>query len=123
MNKKSALVAGASPEEFAHLQSCLSDLDCIDASLNDDEKSIHSIDTRPTGAIVFDRKDARNALDICEQLRNFSQSSAAPILFIISRYKLIQGNAVSRKGNAAFVIAPFGEKELRDKCNSILNST
>lgn len=123
MNKKNALVAGALPEGFAHLQSCLSDLDCIDASLNDDEKSIHSIDTRPTVAIVFDRKDVKDALAICEQLRNSSQSSAAPILLTISRYKLIQWNTASRKGNASFIIAPFGEKELRDKCNSILNST
>jgi len=123
MNKKSTLVAGASPEDFAHLQSCLSDLDCIDASLNNDEKSIHSINTKPTVAIVFDRKDVKNALAICGQLRNYSQSSTAPILLIINRYKLIQWNAVSRKGNASFIIAPFGEKELQDKCNSILNST
>ena len=77
MNMKIALVAGASPEDFTHLQSCLSDWDCINVSLNYDEKRIRSIDTRPTVAIVFARNDEKNTLAICEQLRNSSQSSAA----------------------------------------------
>ncbi len=71
--------------------------------------------------IVYARKQQKDTLAICGQLRTSPESSAAPILFVISRYELPQGNSVERMGNAAFIITPFGRDELREKATRLLN--
>jgi len=42
---------------------------------------------------------------------------------VIGRYEITQGAAVSRMGNAGFIITPFDEKELRDKIAELLESS
>lgn len=65
--------------------------------------------------ILIAIKDEESTLTICEQLRNSPEDSSAPILLVIGRYEIQQGNAVRRMGNATFIMTPFGEKELREK--------
>lgn len=123
VSNRTVLVAGASSEEFAHLQRCLSEWECVNAPLKNVESCICPIGGRPILlAILFAQKDEKNTLTICEQIRNSPESADVPILLIISRYKITQGNAITRMGNAAFLIAPFNEKELRDKCNALLEA-
>ena len=120
VSNRTALVAGASSEEFAHLQRCLSEWECVNAPLKNMKSCICPIGARPTLAILFAQKDEKNTLTICEQIRNSPENADVPILLIISRYEIIQGNAITRKGNATFLIAPFNEQELRDTCNGLL---
>ncbi len=93
--------------------------------VNDEQKHTRSISTTPAVAIVYAREEEENTLAICEQLRNSPQSSTTPILLIISisRYEITQRNATNRIGNAAFIVAPFYEKELRDKITELLKSS
>ena len=109
------IVVGASQEEFDHVKLCLCDRQCVAASLNDEKTALSSMPPMPGLFIVYAQKSQKNPLAICEQLRNSPESSAVPILLAISRYEIIQGYAVKRLGNAAFVIIPFKEEELRDK--------
>ena len=116
-----AVVVGASEEELAHVRQCLSDWGCTKASLNDKETAVSSI---PPGAkliIVYARKNLENTLAICEQLRCSPGSSALPILLVISRYDLPQGNAVLRMGNANFIMVPLDEEELRRRAKELLD--
>ena len=119
---RTVIVAGASAKESAHIEQCLPDWECVNAPLNDEETGICSIGTTPTLAIVYAQEEKKNTLAICEQLRNSSESSAAPILLVISRYEITQGNAVRRMGNAAFILTPFDEKELKNKTAELLKS-
>ena len=73
--------------------------------------------------LVYTRKEQKNTLTICEHLRNSPENSATPILLAISRYEIPQGNAVKRMGNAAFIMTPFGEKELRDTIHNLLGKS
>ena len=120
-----ALVVAASVEQVTHLQKCLPDWECVSVPLNDEETAIRSIRIAPTLAIVYARKEEKNTLAICEQLRNSPQTSTTPILLIIgiSKYEIAQGNAVNRMGNAAFIIAPFDKKELRARTTELLKSS
>ena len=65
--------------------------------------------------VVYAQKSEKSTLAICEQLRNSPETSAVPILLVISRYEINQGSAVKRMGNATFTITPFKEEELCDK--------
>ena len=65
--------------------------------------------------IVHARKQQKSTVAVCEQLRGSPGNQATPILLVIGRYEITQGTAVRSMGNAAFIIAPFDEKELRDK--------
>ena len=56
-------------------------------------------------------------------LRISPENSATPILLAISRYEIPQGNAVKEMGNAAFIMTPFGEKELRNKVHDLLEKS
>ncbi len=57
-----ALVAGASVEQFAHLQECVPDWECVSVPLNDEETAIRSIRTALALAIVYARKEEKNTL-------------------------------------------------------------
>ena len=72
--------------------------------------------------IIYARKQQKDTLAICEQLRSSPGNSAAAILLVISRYELPQGNAVERMGHAAFIITPFDQDELRAKTTELLKS-
>jgi DNA-binding response OmpR family regulator len=113
-----AVVVGASQEELADLQWCLYEWECFAATLDDQEAAA------PTAKlmIVYARRQQKDTLAICEQLRDFPESSAAPILLVITRNELPQGSAVERIGNATFIIAPFDQDELREKATGLLNS-
>ena len=76
-------------------------------ALNDEETAIRSIRTAPTLAIVYARKEEKNTLAICEQLRNSPQSSTTPILLIITKYEIAQGNAVTRMGKCGVHHSPI----------------
>lgn len=117
-----AVVVGASEEELADVQWCLSDWECVAAPLNDQETAVSSIPRTAKLMIVYTRKQQKDTLAICEQLRNSPERSAAPILLVISRYELPQGNAVERMGNATFIITPFDQDELREKTTELLKS-
>lgn len=119
-NDLTVLVVGASVEEFTHVKGCLSDRECVSVPLNDEETAVSSIPAAAKLIIVYARKNERNTLAICEQLRNSPESSAAPILLVISRYEIIQANAVRCMGNATFIISPFDEKGLRNKITELL---
>ena len=120
---RTVVVAGASAEESAHIEQCLPDWECVKAPLNNEETGICSIGTTPTLAIVYAQEEKKNTLAICEQLRNSPESSAAPILLVISWYEITQGNAVKRMGNAAFIMTPFDEKELQRKTAELVKDT
>jgi response regulator RpfG family c-di-GMP phosphodiesterase len=114
-----AIVVGASAEELDHVKQCLSDWQCVDAPLNDEETEVSSMPAAAEVIIVYARKSPKNTLAICEQLRNSPECSGAPILLVINRYEISQGSGVKRMGNATFIITPFNEKELRDKIMEI----
>jgi len=116
-----AIVVGASEEELAHVGQCLPDWECVSAPLNDEGTGVSSIPPAARLMIVYARKQQKDTLAICEQLRSSPGNSAAPILLVISRYELPQGNAVERMGNAAFIITPFDQDELREKATGLLN--
>ena len=118
-----ALVVGASGEEFAHVEQCLSDWKCVNALLNDEETAVSSIPAAARLMIVYARKDEKSTLAICEQLRNALEGSAAPILLVVGRYEITQAIEVKRLGKATFIIKHFGEKSLRDKIAELLASS
>ena len=119
-----ALVVGASGEEFAHVEQCLSDWQCVKAPLDDDEETVvSSIPTAASLMIVYARKDGKSTLAICEQLRNAPEGSAVPLLLVIGRYEITQAIEVKRLGEATFIIKSFGEKSLRDKIAELLASS
>jgi PleD family two-component response regulator len=109
------IVVGALEEEFNHVKQCLSDWQCVAASLNDEGTAVSSMPATPGLFIVYAQKSEKNTLAICEQLRNSPETLAVPILLVISRYEMTQGSAVKRMGNATFIITPFKEEELCDK--------
>ncbi|MBW8042597.1 MAG: hypothetical protein FVQ85_21740 [Planctomycetes bacterium] len=114
-----AIVVGALAEELDHVKQCLSDWQCVDAPLNDEETAVSSMPAAAKVIIVYSRKNPKNTLSICEQLRNSPECSGASILLVINRYEISQGSGVKRMGNATFIITPFKEKELRDKIMEI----
>jgi response regulator RpfG family c-di-GMP phosphodiesterase len=91
--------------------------------LSDEGTTITSIRKTPTLVIVYAQDREKNTLAICEKLRNSPQSSAAPILLVISRYEIAQGNAVKRMGNAAFIMTPFDEDQLQRKTAELVKDT
>ena len=117
-----AIVVGASEEEFAHVRQRLADWECMNASLCDEKMAVSSIPEIAKLCVVYARKDQKNTLALCEQLRGSPGNSDIPILLVISRYELSQGKAVERMGNAMLIIAPFDEDELREKAAGLLNS-
>ncbi len=121
-SRSTAVVVGASEEEFADVQRCLSKWDCIAAPLNDQETAVSSIPLTAKLMIVYARKQQKDTLSICEQLRSSPGNSAVPILLVISRYELPQGTAIERMGNAAFIITPFDQDELREKTTELLKN-
>ena len=114
-----AIVVGASEDEFDHIKQCLSDWQCVAASLNDDGTAVSSMPATPGLFIVYAQKSGKNTLAICEQLRNSAGNSAVPILLANSRYEITQGSTVKRMGNETFIITPFKEEELRDKIEQL----
>lgn len=120
---RTVVVAGASTEESAHIEQCLSDWECVNAPLSNEGTAISSIPRTPTLVIVYAQEREKNTLAICEQLRNAPESSAAPILLVISRYEITQGNAVKSMGNATFIMTPFDEKELQRKTAELVKDT
>ena len=119
-SRSTAVVVGASEEEFADVQWCLFDWECVGFPLNDEQTAVYSIPPEAKLMIVYARTQQKDTLAICEQLRNSPESSAAPILLVITCYELPQGNAVKRMGNAAFIITPFDQDELREKTVGLL---
>ena len=117
-----AIVVGASEDELAHVDQCLADWECVSASLRDEKMAVSSISESAKLIVVYARNDQKNTLALCEQLRGSPGNSDTPILLVISRYELPQGNAVERMGNATFIIAPFDQDELREKAAGLLNS-
>ena len=109
-----ALIVGASAEELAHAEKCLSGWQCVAVTV-DDETDARPASGAPGLVVVYARKDEKETLGVCRQLRNAPETSDAPILLVISRYLISQGNAVKRMGNADFIMTPFDEKEMRDK--------
>ena len=114
-DSSSAIVVGASEEEFDHVKQCLSDWQCVAESLTDDGTAVSSMPATPELFVIYAQKSEKSTLAICEQLRNSPETSAVPILLVISRYEITQGSAVKRMGNATFIMTPFKEEELRDK--------
>ncbi len=117
-----AVVVGASEEEFAHVKQCLADWECMKASLRDEKMAVASIPEIAKLSVVYARKDQKNTLALCEQLRGSPGNSDIPILLVISSYELPQGNAVERLGNATFIIPPFDQDELREKTTELLKN-
>ena len=117
-----AIVMGASEDQLAHVGQCLSDWECVNGPLNDDESAVSSIPPAAKLIIVYARKSHKKTLAICEQLRNPPESTPLPMLLVISRYELPQGYAVERMGNATFIITPFDQNELREKTSELLKS-
>ncbi len=118
-----AVVVGVSEEEFAHVEWCLSDWECVAAPLNDQETAVASVPPTAKLMIVYARKQQKDTLAICEQLRSSPENSTVPILLVIGQYEISQGNAVERMGNAMLIIAPFDEDKLREKTTELLKSS
>ena len=117
-----AIVVGASDEEFAHVDQCLADWECVSASLRDEEMAVSSISETAKLIVVYAQNDQKNTLALCKQLRGSPGNSDTPILLVLSRYELPQGNAVERMGSATFIITPFDQDELREKTTELLRS-
>jgi|GEM_PF-2384539 len=112
---RTALVVGAFAGELAHVQHCLPDWRCLIVPL--DEKGIKA-SMIPSGAdlvIVYAQIRKADTLSICNQLRRAPETSSVPILLVVHRHAVVQGNAVKRLGNAAFIIPPFSPQEIRDR--------
>lgn len=121
-SRSTAVVVGASEEEFAHVEQCLADWQCMNASLRDEKMAVSSIPEIAKLCVVYARKDQKNTLALCEQLRGSPGNSDMPILLVVSRYELPQGNSVERMGNATFIMSPFDEDKLREKTTELLKS-
>jgi len=109
------VVSEASGEDFIHLQQCLPDWQCQVAPPINEDPTLSWFPPLVELIIVYAQKELRETLAICEQFRNSPLSATVPILLIIGRYEIPQANAVKQMGNAAFMIAPFSEEELRGK--------
>ena len=64
------IVVGASEEEFDHIKQCLSDWQCVAASLNDEGTAVSSMPATPGLFVVYAQKSEKSTLAICEQLWN-----------------------------------------------------
>jgi response regulator RpfG family c-di-GMP phosphodiesterase len=110
-----ALVVGASEEELSHIRTCLADWECPSAELGEDQRSVLEIPATLDVVVVHARKSEPDTLALCEHFRSAPQSAAVPILLVIGRYEITQGSAIMRMGNAAWLMAPFKEKELSQR--------
>ena len=120
-SRSTAVVVGASEEELAHVQGCLSDWECVAAAPNDEETGVSSIPPATKLMIVYAQKQQKDTLAICEQLRSSPGNSAVPILLLIGWYEIAQqGYAAERMGNVMLIIAPFDEDKLREKTAELL---
>ena len=116
-----ALVVGASEEEFHHVKQCLSDWECVSAPQNGQESGGSLVPAIPKLIIAYARKEWEYTKTICQQVRDASDSSA-PILLVIGRYEIAQGRAIEEMGNATFINVPSAEKELRQNIGQLLEN-
>jgi len=118
------LVVGGSPEEFGHIEQCLPDWECVSVSLDADGTAISGpIPAQPCLILVYAQPGETDTLSICQQLREDAASRDAPILLVVGRYHVVQGNAVKRMGNAEFIMTPFDEDELRSKIDPLVGDS
>lgn len=114
-SNRTALLVGAFAQELAHVQQCLPDWRCLIVPL--DEKGIEA-SMIPSGAdlvIVYAQIKKVETLAICNHLRRIPETSSVPILLVVNRHAVVQGNVVKRLGNAAFIIPPFSSQEILDR--------
>ena len=116
-------VAGATAEEFLRVKKCLPDWECVNTTLNDGETALSCNPETSNLIIIYARKDEEKTHSICEQIRKTQKGQEMPILLVISRYQIPQGNDVKRMGNAAFIFSPFNERELADKISGLLEGS
>ena len=109
-----AFVVGASEEDLANVQQCLSDWECKRVPLDEPETAVSSIPPDAKLFIVYARKETNETMTICEQLRASPEGSAVPILMVVGRYGIPQGSAIERMGNATFIISPFDDTAMCD---------
>lgn len=114
-DEPTALIVGASAEEFDHARQCLPSWRCVSAVIDTRQADVRSVPKDVQLNLVYARKEENETLIVCKKLRNMPKTSGAPILLVISRYLISQGHAVRRMGNAGFIIAPFNEKQMRDR--------
>ena len=91
--------------------------------LNEEQVGLSSALPAADLMIVFARKEQERTLAICERLRKAPDRAATPLLLVIGRYEISQGSAMRNTGRATFIIAPFGEKELRANIDELLGSS
>ncbi len=85
------LVVGATREETIHIETCLKDWKYEIVPLNIEGTGIDSpIPNTPILMLVHARKDQKNTIALCKQLRKDPKVAAIPILLIIGRYKMSQ---------------------------------
>ena len=116
-------VAGATAEEFLHVKKCLPDWECVNTPLNDRETALSSNPETSNLIILYARKKDEKTHSICEEIRKTQEGPRIPILLVISRYQIPQGNDVKRMGNVAFIFSPFNEKELEEKISGLLEGS
>jgi len=113
MSDKAALIIGATVEEYSQIKESLLNWKSRNIQLSDLETVVSSLPEMTKVAILYARKEVKDTLAICEQLRHLQNS--LPILLVVGRYEITQGSAIKGIGNATFIIRPFDAKELGNK--------
>ena len=122
-NAPTALLLGANDQQIAHLKNCLSDWQCVIVPLNDQGIANKCSTSAPPEVAILDAQDEVNTtLAICEQFRSAAKTATTPILLVINRYDIAQGNAVKYQGNTGFIFTPFDPEGLKVKIDGLLDT-
>jgi len=116
-----AIVVGAFAGELAHVQHCLPGWRCLISPMDETGISESMIPGWADLAIVYAQVRKADTLAICNQLRHAPETSSMPILLVVHRHSVVQGNAVKLFGNAAFIMPPFSGQAIRDRITQCLD--
>lgn len=121
--KDTALVLGAPPEEVAKVDRILPDWELASLPVADGELVASKVPAAAKVIVAFAQEKEEDTMSLCEDLRSLPETSDVPILLVINRYQITQGNAVKRLDNADFVIAPINQNNMPDKIGELVGNS
>jgi DNA-binding response OmpR family regulator len=115
-----ALVIGGTEEQFRDIDQKLIRWNFIRTALTEHGIQEMQFSSEPNLILLFAQDNEERVSAVCEQLRNRGKTSTAPILILISKYQIAQGNVVKSMGNADFLIKPFTREAIEEKVSNLL---
>lgn len=115
-----ALIIGGTEEQFREVDQKLIRWNLIRTALTEHGIQEMQFSPEPSLILLFAQDNEERASAACEQLRSIGKTSTAPILILISKYQIAQGNAVKSMGNADFLIKPFTKEAIKEKVSNLL---